>query len=128
MQTIRKLVESVNNRTLIIGLSNCGKTYLMNHFLHHRQEPFFIIRESLNQYQKIKAQTSDEIEPLENYENSTVVFDGKFLSKQESSIDLLSTRGRHNIIDIYYISQSYFHLPKYTIRKNSNINILIYKL
>ena len=46
------------------------------------------------------------------------------LSKQESNIDLFFTRGRHNNIDIYYISQSYFHLPKNTIRNNSNINIL----
>ena len=34
------------------------------------------------------------------------------LSKQVSKIDLFFTRGRHNAIDIYYISQSYFHLPK----------------
>ena len=32
-------------------------------------------------------------------------------------------RGRKNI-DIYYISQSYLHLPKNTIPNNSNINIL----
>ena len=30
----RKLVESLNNRTRIIGFSICGKTYLMNHILH----------------------------------------------------------------------------------------------
>ena len=36
----RKAVNSVNNnRTLIIGFSNCGKTYLMNHILHQKQEP-----------------------------------------------------------------------------------------
>ena len=46
------------------------------------------------------------------------------LSKQESYIDLFFTRVRHNNIDIYYISQSYFHLPKNTIRNNSNIIIL----
>ena len=61
MITKRKLVESLNNRTLIIGFSNCGKTYLMNHILHQKQEPIFIITNSLNQYPKIKAQTSDEI-------------------------------------------------------------------
>ena len=46
------------------------------------------------------------------------------LSKQGSNIDLFFTRGRHQNIDIYYISQSYFHLPKNTIRNNSNIKIL----
>ena len=119
-----KVVDSVNNRTLIIGFSNCGKTYQMNHILSQKQEPIFIITKSLNQYPKIKAQTSDEIEPLEHYENSTVVFDDIILSKQESNNDLFFTQGRHNNIDIYYISQSYFHLTKNTIRNNSNIIIL----
>ena len=120
----RKIVDSLNNRTLMIGFSNCGRTYLMNLILHQKQEPIFIITKSLKQYPKIKAQTSDKIQPLEHYENSTVVFDDMLLSKQESNIDLFFTRGRHNIIDIYYISQSYFHLPKNTIRNNSNIIIL----
>ena len=121
-----KLDDSVNNnnRTLIIGFSNCGKTYLMNHILHQKQEPIFIITKSLNQYPNIKAQTSDEIQPLNQYENSVVVFDDMLLSKQESNINLFFTRGRHNNVDIYYISQSYFHLPKNTIRNNSNIIIL----
>ena len=84
----RKLVESLNNRTLIIGFSNCGKTYLMNHILHQKQEPIFIITKSLNQYPNIKAQTSDEIQPINEYENSVVVFDDMLLSKQESNIVL----------------------------------------
>ena len=114
----------MNNRTLVVGVSNCGKSYLKNHILFQIQEPIFIISKSLNQYPKIKAQTSHEIQQLENYENSTVVFDDMLISKQESKIDLFFTRGRHNNIDIYYISQSYFHLPKNTIRNNSNIIIL----
>ena len=123
-----KVVDSVKNknRTLIIGFSNCGKTCLMNHILHQKHEPIFIITESLNQYPKIKAQTSDEIQPLNEYENSVVVFDDMLLSKQESNIDLFFTRGRHNNFDIYYFSQSYFHLPKNTIRNNSN-KIILFK-
>ena len=46
------------------------------------------------------------------------------LSEQEGEIDLFFTRGRHIKIVIYYISQSHFHLPKITIRNNSNIFIL----
>ena len=46
------------------------------------------------------------------------------LSKQESNIDVFFTRARHNGIDIYYISQSYFHHPKTTIPKISNSAIL----
>ena len=45
------------------------------------------------------------------------------LSKQESNIDLFFTRGPHKNIDIYYKSQSYFHLRKNTVRNNSNIII-----
>ena len=119
-----KVVDSVNNRTLIIGFSKCGKTYLMNSILYQKQEPIFIIRKSLNQYPNINGQTSDEIQPLENYENSTGVFDDMLLSKQGSNIDLFSTRGRHRNFDIYYISQFYFNLPKNTIRTKSNIFIL----
>ena len=121
-----KVVDSVNDntRTLIIGFSNCGRTYLMNHILHQKQEPIFIITKSSNQYPNIKAQISDEIQPLNEYENSTVVFDDMLLSKQESNFELFFNRGRHKNIDIYYISQSYFHLPKNTIRNNSKINIL----
>ena len=114
----------MNNRTLVIGFSNCGKTYLMNHFLHQKQEPIFIITKSINQNPDIKTQTSAEIQPLNEHENSVVVFYDIILSKQESNIDLCFTRGRHNNIDTYYISQSYFHLPKKTIRNNSKINIL----
>ena len=122
----RKVVESVNknNRTLIIGLSNCVETYLMYCILHQQQEPFFIFTKSLNQYPNIKAQSSDEIEPLENYENSAVVFDDLLLSKQGSNIDLFFTRSRHQNIEINYISQSYYHLPKNTFRNNSNIIFL----
>ena len=73
----KEVVDSVNNnnnRTLIISSSNCGKTYSMNHVLHQKQEPIFKMSKSLNQYPNITAQTSDEIQPLEHYENSTVVF------------------------------------------------------
>ena len=46
------------------------------------------------------------------------------LSRQESNNDLLFNRGRHLNFDIYYISQSHFHLPTNTIRNNSFIIIL----
>ena len=112
------------NRTLILGFSNCGKTYLMNHILFKKHEPILIISKSLNQYPNIKDQTSDENQSLENYENSVVV-DDMLLSKQETNIDPFFTRSRHKSIDIYYISQSYFHLNKNTFRNNSNIIILL---
>ena len=91
--------NNINNRTLIIGFSICGKTYLINENLFQKQEPVFISKKSLSPYPNNNAQTSDEIQPLEQYENSTVVFDDMLLSKQESNIDLFLTRGCHNNID-----------------------------
>ena len=105
-------VNNIKNRTLIIGFSNYGKTYLMNHILLQKQEPIFIITKSLNQYPNIKAQTSDEIQPLNEYENNTLAFDDMLPSKQESNIDLFFTRGRHSNFDNYYFSQSYFYRPQ----------------
>ena len=34
-------------------------------------------------------------------------------------------RGRHNNLDIYYISQTYFDLPKRSIRNDNNNLILL---
>ena len=96
----------------------------MNNFLLRNQEHIFIVTKSLNQYLNIRAQTSDEIQPLGNYKNSIVVFDDMLLSKQQSNFDLFYTRGLHNNFDIYYTSLSFFHLPRNTFRNNSNINIL----
>ena len=67
---------------------------------------------TLNQYPNIKAQTSDEIQPLEKFENRNGVFDDMLPSKQASKIGLFFRRGRQNNIDKYYISQSYFRLKK----------------
>ena len=103
LHTNNEKIDNVNSRTLIISFSNCGKTYLMNYNPFQKHEPTFIIAKSLNQYPNIKAQTSDEIQPSENYENSTVLFNDLLLSKQKSNIDLFSTRGRHNIINVYII-------------------------
>ena len=41
-----------------------------------------------------------------------------------SQIDEFFTRGRHENLDVYYISQSYFALPRQSIRNNSDRLIL----
>ena len=65
-----------------------------------KQESVFIITKPVIQYPNVKAQTSDEIQPLETYANSTVIFVDMLLSKQASNVDLFFTRGRHSNIDI----------------------------
>ena len=72
---------------------------------------------------KIKEIT-DEIKPLNEYENGVIVFDDILGSSNSRFIDQFFIRGRHNDLDIYYLSQSYFDLPKRTIRNNSNKIIL----
>ena len=98
----------------------------MNYILFQKQEPVCINTKSINQCPIIKAQTSDKIQSKENSinENKTVVFDDDMLlSKQANIFDLFSTRERHNNFDVFFISQTYFHLPKNTIRNISNIII-----
>ena len=96
----------------------------MTHILLQKQEPVFMITNSISQYPNIKDQTSDEIQSIETYEHSAFVFDAMLIAKQARNNDLFPTKGRPIIFDIYYISQSYFQLPKDTLRKNSNIFIL----
>ena len=116
--------EVDNIRTLITGFFNCSKTNQMNCILIQKREPVSIITKSQYQYPNIKAQTSDEIQPLKNYENSTVVFGDMLLSRQENNFDQFFTRGRHKNFDIYYTSQSYFQLPRNTVLNNSKRKIL----
>ena len=44
----------------------------------------FVVTKLVNEYPNIKAQTSYEFQPLENYENRTVVFDDMLLPTQQA--------------------------------------------
>ena len=45
-------------------------------------------------------------------------------ARNSSQIDEFFTRGRHEDLDVYYFSQSYFALPRQSIRNNSDRLIL----
>ena len=77
----------------------------------------------INSKIKIK-EIGDEIKPLNEYENGVIVFHDIIGSSNSRFIDQFFIRGRHNNLDISYLSQSYFDLPKRTIRSNSNKIIL----
>ena len=113
-----------NNRHVIIGPSNVGKTYYMLKVLEKigNQRPIHIITRSPNQYPNYK--TSTEIKPINKYKGSIVIFDDMLGAKNCSQIDEFFTRGRHEDLDVYYISQSYFCLPRQSIRNNSDRLIL----
>ena len=88
---------------------------------------YIITKSSPEQYTNCKIkikEITDEIKPLNEYENGVIVFDDILGSSNSRFIDQFFIRGRHNNLDIYYLSQSYFDLPKRTIRNNSNKIIL----
>ena len=86
------------------------------------QRPIHIITRSPNQYPNYK--TSTDIKPINKYKGSVVIFDDMLWAKNSSQIDEFFTRGRHEDLDVYYISQSYFALPRQSIRNNSDRLIL----
>ena len=113
-------------RTLIIGASACGKTTLMLDILKRfNPENVYIISRTENQYPLKYYNQSTEIEILNFYENSSVVFDDMLGTKQARDIDQFFCRGRHNNINIYYLSQSWYSLPKNTIRNNSSVLCIV---
>ena len=128
----KKNIENVNNnvstyenhRHVIIGPSNVGKTYYMFKVLEKigDKRPIHIITRSPNQYPNYK--TSTEIKPINKYKGSIVIFEDMLGAKNSSQIDEFFTRGRHEDLDVYYISQSYFGLPRQSIRNNSDRLIL----
>ena len=113
-----------NHRHVIIGPSNVGKTYHMLKTLEKmdNKRPTHIITRSPNQYPNYK--TSNEIKPINKYKGSVVIFDDMLGARIISQIDEFFTTGKHEDLDVYYISQSYFGLPRQSIRKNSDRLIL----
>ena len=113
-----------NNRTLLVGANFLGKTYLLLKILSRiRDRIIYIITKSPpEQYSNTKIkikEISDEIKPRSEYENAIIVFDDVLGSSNSSFVDQFFIRGRHNNLEIYYLSQSYFELPKKTIRNKS---------
>ena len=118
-----------NNRTLLVGSSFAGKTYLMLKILSRisDRDIYIITISPPEQYSNSKVkikEISDEIKPLNECENGIVVFDDILGSSNSRFIDQFFIRGRHNNLDFYYLSQPYFDLPKRTMRNNSNKIIL----
>ena len=89
---------------------------------------YIITKSPPEQYTNSKIKTKEnsyEIKPLNEHENGIIVFDDILGSSNSRFIDQFFSRGRHNNLDIYYLSQSYFDMPKRTIRINS-IKIILF--
>ena len=113
-----------NRANVIIGPRNVGKTFYMLKILEKidNKRPIHIIARSPNQYPNYK--TSTDIKPINKYKGSVVIFDDMLWAKNSSQIDEFFTRGRHEDLDVYFISQIYFALPRQSIRNNSDRLIL----
>ena len=88
------------------------------------RRPIQVITRSPDQYPNYK--TSNGIKPINKYKGSIVVFVDILGARNCSQIDEFFTRGRHEDLDVYYISQSYFALPRQSIRNNSD-RIILFK-
>ena len=88
---------------------------------------YIITKSPPNQYanSKIKIkEISDETKPLNEYENGIIVFDDFLGSSISRYIGQFFNTGRHKNLDLYYLPQSYFDLPKRTIKNDSNKSFL----
>ena len=102
-----------NNRTFLVGPSFSDKSYLMSKILSRMpdRDNYMITKSPLEQFlnskMKIK-EIEEEIKPLSEYEKAIIVFDDILGSSNSRFMDQFFFRGRHNNLDIYYLSQSYF--------------------
>ena len=120
---------------MIVGPSFCGKTHLLLNKLQlirldDNTRKIHIITRSPEQYsntalltfgieiEQVKVEEDLEDKSIQDFQNCCVVFDD-IMDTSQKLIDPLFTGGRHNDLDVYYLSQSYFDSPKRTIR---NIN------
>ena len=87
-----------------------------------KKRPILIITRSPNQYPNYK--TSTEIKPINKYKRSVVIFDDMLGAQNSSQKNDFYTRGRHEDLEVYYISQSYFALPRQSIRNHFDRLIL----
>lgn len=130
-------------RCLICGPSNCGKTNLMLSLIYDpkglRFLNIYLFAKSLHQpkYRQL-AQVVEPIEDITFFQfddnanvpppkdarpDSIFIFDDIACDKQDN-VRAYFCMGRHNGVDIFYLSQSYTRIPKHLVRENANLLIL----
>ena len=100
-----------NHAYVVVGPRNVGKTHYMLKKLQKigNKIPLHIITRSPSHYPNYK--TNNEIK-TNKYKGSGVILDDKLGARNSSQIDEFFTRGRHEDLDVSYISQSYFNSPR----------------
>ena len=118
-------------RCLIVGPSNCGKTYLLKNMLlpNCEYDNCFIVGPTNDQYdydENTQSVQSDELfkpSELDKNERNLMIFDDVMLEKKPVFGEYFC-RGRHNNCNMFYISQDFHEVPRRTIRRNCNLFIL----
>ena len=107
-----------NHAFVVISPRNVGKIFYLLKVLERIDDkrPIHIMTRSPNQYSNYN--TSNEIKPINKYKGSVVLFEDTLGARNCSQIDGFFTRGRHGDLNVYYISRSYFALPRQSFRKN----------
>ena len=123
---ITKLLFQHLKATAIIGPSNVGKTFYMLKILERidKKRPTHTITRSFIQHPNYK--TSNNINSIDKNKESVVIFDGMVGARNSSQIDGFFIRQRHENLDVYYFSQSFFGLSRQSIRNNSD-RLLLFK-
>lgn len=130
-------------RCIISGPSMCGKTNIMLNLIYDpnglRFENIYIYSNSLNQphYQQLveilekipeigyfpSENTGEYLQPNDAKPNSIIIFDD-CITDEQNVIKAYFSRGRHNKIDSFYLTQCYTKVPKHLIRDNANFLII----
>ena len=113
-----------NHACVVTAAKNVSKTYYMPKMLEDisNKRPIQIMTRSPNQFPNYK--TSFEIELINEYKGSVVLFDDMLDARNSSEVDEVYTRKRHEDLKVFFISQSYFGSPRQSIRINSDRLIL----
>ena len=108
-----------NHAYVVIGPRNVGKIFYIHKMPEKTgdQRPILIITRSSNQYINYRT-TTDITKPIDNYKGSVVIFDDLLGARNRSRLDEFFTGGRHENLNVYYISQSCFALPRQSVRSN----------